>query len=152
MAVFIKREYDYAIRICCYLASFYNKGHKSVPVISKKLYLTVPFTTKIVHQLKNNNVIETVQGKYGGIKLKVSPNKLSFYDVLYAMGFDMTINECLRNPKICPLVNKCKVHLFFLSQEQMIINNLKGAKISNFIITDEFISSLVNMIEKSGKK
>lgn len=140
MAAFIKREYDYAIRICAYLASFYNEGHKPVPEIAKKLYLTVPFTTKIVHQLKNNNIIETAQGKYGGIKLKVSPNKLSFYDILHAMGFSMTMNECLRNPKICPLVDYCKTHLFFLSQEQMLINNLKGAKISNFIITEKSLA------------
>lgn len=140
MAAFIKREYDYAIRICSYLAGFNEKEHKSVPKISKKLYLTVPFTTKIVHQLKNSNIIETVQGKYGGIKLKVSPNKLSFYDILYAMGFDMTINECLRNPGICPIVNNCKVHRFFLSQEQMIIDNLKMAIINDFKITDDELS------------
>jgi Rrf2 family nitric oxide-sensitive transcriptional repressor len=140
MAVFIKREYDYAIRICAYLASFYKKEHKSVPEISKKLYLTVPFTTKIVHQLKNNNIIETVQGKYGGIRLKVSPNKLSLYDIVYAMGFDMTINECIRNPGICPIVNNCKAHRFFLSQEQMIMENLKNATINDFKITDNELS------------
>lgn len=137
MAAFIKREYDYAIRICAYLASFYNEEHKSVPVISKNLYLTIPFTTKIVHQLKKNNIIETIQGKYGGIKLKVSPNKLSFYDILYAMGFDMTINECLRNPGICPLVDNCKIHRFFLSQENTIIENLKNTNINDFKITDD---------------
>lgn len=137
MAVFIKREYDYAIRICAYLANFYKKEYISVPDISKKLYLTVPFTTKIIHQLKNNNIIETVQGKYGGIRLKVSPNKLTFYDILYAMGFDMTINECLRNPGICPLVDNCKIHRFFLSQENTIIENLKNATINNFLITDD---------------
>ena len=140
MAVFIKREYDYAIRICAYLANFYKKEHQSVPKISKKLYLTVPFTTKIVHQLKNNNIIETVQGKYGGIRLKVPPKKLSFYDILYAMGFDMTINECLKNPSICPIVNNCKAHRFFLSQEDMIIDNLKRATINNYLITDEELS------------
>lgn len=140
MAAFIKREYDYAIRICAYLASFYNEEHKSVPVISKNLYLTIPFTTKIVHQLKKNNIIETIQGKYGGIKLKVSPNKLSFYDILYAMGFDMTINECLKNPSICPIVKNCKVHHFFLSQEHMIIENLKNATINDFKITDVELS------------
>ncbi len=138
--MFIKREYDYAIRICAYLANFYKKEHRSVPQISKKLYLTVPFTTKIVHQLKNNNIIETVQGKYGGIRLKVSPKKLSFYDILYAMGFDMTINECLKNPSICLIVNTCKVHRFFLFQEDMIIDNLKSATINNYIITDEELS------------
>jgi Rrf2 family nitric oxide-sensitive transcriptional repressor len=137
MAVYIKREYDYAIRICAYLASFYKKEYISVPEVSKKLYLTIPFTTKIVHQLKNNNIIETAQGKYGGIRLKVSPNKLSLYDIVYAMGFDMTINECLKNPRICPIVHNCKVHRFFLSQEQMIIENLKNATIKDFIITDD---------------
>ena len=137
MAVFIKREYDYAIRICAYLANFYNKEHKSVPEISKNLYLTVPFTTKIVHQLKKGKIIDTVQGKYGGIKLLVSPHKLSFFDILNVMGFDMTVNECLRNPKICPLVKNCKIHRFFLAQEETMIDNMKNALIKDFIITDK---------------
>jgi Rrf2 family nitric oxide-sensitive transcriptional repressor len=144
MTAYIKREYDYAIRICAYLASFNKKEHKSVPEISKKLYLTIPFTTKIVHQLKNNNIIETVQGKYGGIKLKVSPAKLSFFDILNAMGLDMTINECLRNPQICTLIDNCKTHRFFLSQEYEIIENLKNATINNFILTDDDRSQLNN--------
>ena len=140
MAVFIKREYDYAIRICAYLANFNKKEYLSVPEVSKKLFLTVPFTTKIVHQLKNKNIIETIQGKYGGIRLKISPTKLTLYDILFAMGFDMTINECLKNPGICPIVNNCKVHRFFLSQEQMILKNLKNATINDFKITDDDLS------------
>ena len=140
MAVFIKREYDYAIRICAYLASFYKKEYISVPKVAKKLYLTVPFTTKIVHQLKNNTIIETVQGKYGGIRLKISPQKLTFYDILFAMGFDMTINECVKNPSICPLVDHCKIHVYFTDQERMIIENLKNATINNYKITDEELS------------
>ncbi len=140
MAVFIKREYDYAIRICAYLSNFYKQEYLSVPEVSKKLFLTIPFTTKIVHQLKNKNILETTQGKYGGIRLKVSPNELSFFDILHAMGFDMTINECLKNPEICPIVNNCKVHRFFLTQEQIIIENLKNATINDFKITDDALS------------
>lgn len=140
MAVFIKREYDYAIRICAYLASFYNKEYLSVPKVSKKLYLTVPFTTKIVHQLKNSHILETIQGKYGGIRLRISPKKLTFFDILNAMGFDMTINECLKNPSICPIVKTCKVHRFFLSQEDIIIENLKNATINDFKIIDDELS------------
>jgi len=48
----------------------------------------------------------------------------------------MTINECIKNPGICPIVNNCKVHRFFLSQEQMIIENLNTATIQDFKITD----------------
>jgi len=141
MAVFIKREYDYAIRICAYLANFYPDKHIPVPEVSKKLFLTIPFTTKIVHQLKKGKIIDTVQGKYGGIKLLIEPKKLSFYDVLDAMGFDMTVNECLKNPQICPLISSCKIHRFFGGQEQMIIDNLKSARIADFIITDDQLAN-----------
>jgi Rrf2 family nitric oxide-sensitive transcriptional repressor len=142
MAVFIKREYDYAIRICAYLVNYYPNKHVSVPDVAKKLFLTIPFTTKIVHQLKNGKIIDTVQGKYGGIKLLKSPNTLSFFDVLSAMGFNITVNECLKNPKICPLIATCKIHRFFLSQEETLISNLKDARIANFIITDEQLDNL----------
>ena len=140
MAAFIKREYDYAIRICAYLSSFYKEEYITVPIIAKKLYLTVPFTTKIVHQLKKKSIIETTQGKYGGIRLKVSPAKLTLYDILFAMGSDMTINECVKNPSICPLVSHCKIHLYFIDQERMIIENLKNAIINDFKITDDDLS------------
>ena len=140
MTVFIKREYDYAIRIVAYVASFYPDNHVAVPEIAKQLYLTVPFTTKIVHQLKKGKIVDTVQGKYGGIKLFRSPEKISFYDVLNSMGFDITINECLKNPTICPLISNCKIHRFFGKQEMMIVDNLKTAHISDFVITDNQLS------------
>jgi Rrf2 family nitric oxide-sensitive transcriptional repressor len=140
MTVFIKREYDYAIRIVAYVANFYPDKHVSVPEIAKQLFLTVPFTTKIVHQLKKGKIVDTVQGKYGGIKLKKSPDKISFYNILNAMGFDITINECLKNPTICPLVSDCKIHRFFDKQEMTIVDNLKSALISDFIITDQQLS------------
>lgn len=137
MAVFIKREYDYTIRICAYLGGSYKTGLKSVSQISKKLMITLPFTTKIVHQLKNGNIIETVQGKYGGIKLKMDPQNLSLFDVLNAVGFDSTMNECLKIPGLCPLEMTCKIHRFFEKQEARLIQELKEAKISDYIINDE---------------
>ena len=142
MAVFIKREYDYAIRICAYLGAYYNDCLKSVSQVSKKLLITLPFTTKIVHQLKNKNIIETVQGKYGGIKLKKAPEQLSFFDVLNAVGFDSTINECIKIPGICPLQVTCKVHRFFNDQEMKLIDSLRNAKISDFIIRDEDLAAI----------
>ncbi len=142
MTAFIKREYDYAIRICAYLANFYPDRHIPVPDVAKKLFLTVPFTTKIVHQLKNGKIIDTVQGKYGGIKLSRTPDKLSFFDILNTMGFEMSVNECLKNPKICPIVANCKIHRYFFTQEEQFINNLKEARIADFMITDDQLRDL----------
>ncbi len=82
MTTFIKREYDYALRICAYLAEHYQEGPISLGTISDKLFISRHFANKIVHKLKKNNLIVTVQGKQGGIYLNRNPQELSLYEIL----------------------------------------------------------------------
>ena len=70
MNTFIKREYDYAIRICAYLAGRDDVTPVPLPLVAKILYITKPFATKIVHQLKKAGITGSAQGKMGGIFLK----------------------------------------------------------------------------------
>ncbi len=137
MNTLIKREYDYAIRICAYLAGYYNK--KTIPVshIAAKLYITKPFTTKIVYQLKKKKILDTVQGKQGGIFLNCPPEELSLFDILDAMEFNFAINECVNIPHICPLNTTCHIHLFFAEQQQILFNNLKSKTIAEFAFDDQ---------------
>ena len=132
----IKREYDYAIRICAFLAGSYGKGPIPISVISRRLYISKPFTTKIAYKLKSAGLITTVQGKVGGAKLARDPRTISIYDVLEAMGFDAALNECLRADHFCPLLATCKIHLFFGQQQELLMDNFKRAKISDFAFTE----------------
>lgn len=136
MAVFIKREYDYAIRICAYLAGHYTQKPIPLSSIASKLFISRPFATKIVYQLKKLAIINTVQGKDGGVFLNRPPEQLSFYDVLDAMGFDSSLNECLVNPGICPLVADCKIHDFFARQQNELLEKLKTTVISKYAFDD----------------
>ena len=136
MNTLIKREYDYALRICAYLAG--RKGRELVPIsrLAKLLYLSRPFTTKIVFRLKNNKIITTVQGKDGGVFLTGDPSQVSVYDVLHAMGYDSRLNECLARGYECPMEDACKLHLFFAKQEKILIDGFKAKKLSQVAITD----------------
>jgi DNA-binding IscR family transcriptional regulator len=58
LVFFVKREYDYAIRICAYLAGNYRKGPIFISQISEKLFITRPFAIKSVFQLKNRTIAE----------------------------------------------------------------------------------------------
>ncbi len=138
--VFIKREYDYAIRICAYLASHFLKEPVPIPQICQRLFVTRPITNKIVHQLKKSGIVETTQGKQGGVTLKINPQKLSLFDVISAMGFNSTLNECVVNPSICPLVVTCEIHNFWIEQENKLLQELKTRKIADFTIHDEDLS------------
>lgn len=136
MLALIKREYDYAIRICAYLAGRPTQKPVSVSLIAKALAITRPITTKVVHKLIKKGVIGSVQGRYGGIYLLKDGNELSILDILKAMDYDSTLNECLLNPAICPLVSACKIHLFFLEQEQRLLEEFNKKKIAEFAIHD----------------
>ncbi len=141
MHAFVKREYDYAIRICAYLAGQPEKEPVSLGTLSKKLAISRPFASKIIFKLKNKGIVGTVQGKKGGVFLQANPHFLSFFDVLQAMDFDSTLNECVHNPQICPLVSVCKIHLFFVQQERELIKSLKAQKIIHYAFSDSELDS-----------
>ena len=133
---FIKREYDYAIRICAYLAGNFQRGSIALSEISQKLFITRPFATKIVFRLKSNGIVQTVQGKHGGVYLSQSPDQLSLLAIVRAMGYDVTISDCVENPSFCPLPAPCKIHSFFIDQENLLIDQLKSRKIAEFAFND----------------
>ncbi|MCP5062502.1 MAG: Rrf2 family transcriptional regulator [Ignavibacteriae bacterium] len=86
-----KKDCDFAIRICAYLAGIkYNKPI-SVSKLSSKLLITKPFATKIIYSLRQSNLIRSQQGKTGGVFLNKSPREISLSDILESMGFNKTI-------------------------------------------------------------
>lgn len=137
MNSFLKREYDYAIRICAYLA---GKGYHipvPLPQVAKVLYITKPFATKIVHKLKNCGITGAVQGKTGGIYLEKDPKKLSLLSILKSMGFNSTLNECIQDNHRCPLIKVCHIHDFFVETELELLSKFKTKMISELVIRDE---------------
>ncbi len=141
--ILIKREYDYAVRICAYLAGQPPQKPISISRISELLSITRPFANKIIFQLRKANIIQSVQGRFGGIFLKKDPKELSVLDILHAMEFNSVINECLRTPGICPIIGFCKIHLFFAELQELLIQHLKDKMISDLIIHDYELQTAV---------
>ena len=127
-----KKEYDYAIRICAYLAGSKGKGLYTLQNLSSTLLVSKPFATKIIYQLKKSNIVNTIRGKKGGVYLDVKPTELSFYQILEAMGMIRSISECIKNEKFCPLPAPCNIHQYFIDQEVKIIRELKKTTINKF--------------------
>ena len=147
MNSFIKREYDYAVRICAYMAGQPSGTTVSVSKISKALFITRPFSNKIINQLRLAGITGSVQGKFGGVFLRKKPEQLSILDILKAMNFNSTINECILNPGICPLIKSCKIHLFFKEQEELLLKNFEQKKIIDFAFSDKDILNSAKPIQ-----
>ncbi len=112
-----KRDYDYAIRICAYLAGSGTDAHYSIQELATKLLISKPFATKIVYQLKKNNILSTTRGRKGGVSLAIQPQKLSIFNVIEAMGLAATVSSCINTQGFCPLPAPCKIHSFLLTMK-----------------------------------
>jgi Rrf2 family protein len=131
MQSFLTRECDYAIRITAFLAGLKSKPQMSVSELSEKLNISKIYAARIIHKLKNNGILKTTQGLYGGVSLNRSASKISVFDILNAMDFKSNLNECLGNNGICSFPSFCKVHLFMAEQEKRLNEEFKKAKISD---------------------
>ncbi len=142
MTSFIKREYDYAIRIMAYLAGKTGQGPIPVSRLSRTLFLSKNFINKIIFQLRQAGLIESVQGKYGGLSLHGKPEDISIFDILSAMGFQESLNECTKNHDICPLSGFCLIHTFFKEQEDILFGQFRNKKLSELIIRDQDLKTI----------
>jgi len=131
MQSFLTRECDYAIRITAYLAGLKSKPQMSVSELSEKLKISKKYAARIIHTLKNNGILKTTQGLYGGVSLNRSASNISVFDILLAMNFKSNLNECLGNKDICSFPVFCKVHSFMADQEKKLTDEFKKAKISD---------------------
>ena len=134
-----KKDYDYAIRICAYIAGSGATEHFTIQRLSTKLLISKPFTTKIVYQLKKNKILSTNRGKNGGVTLAVNPTKLTFYQIFEAMGLVESVSACINKKGFCPLPPPCKIHKYFIDYENEIIDKLKNTTINNFSFSDSEI-------------
>ena len=131
-----KKEYDYAIRICAFLAGSTNKSHYTISQLALALLIPQPFATKIIYQLKLSKIVNTTRGKKGGVSLAVSPDHLSFYQIFEAMGLVRSVSNCINDENFCPLPAPCDIHQFFINQEIKIIEDLMKATINNFAFSN----------------
>lgn len=136
MLYLFKKDFDFAIRICAYLAGIKHNKPISVSKLSSKLLITKPFATKIIYSLRQSNLIGSQQGKTGGVFLNKDPKEISLYVILESMGFNKTISECITEETFCPLPSPCKIHSYFMNVENKLIDDLKRKKLSSYSFTD----------------
>lgn len=133
MSVYITREQDYALRVCIHLSQSSPNAVIPISVLAMAVAISRPIATKVVYQLKQHGIVGTTKGKNGGAYLMKKPNQIRMLDVLRAMGFEASLNECLKIPGVCPFHEQCKVHRFFDELNQQLLAKLSRCKISNFV-------------------
>jgi Rrf2 family transcriptional regulator, nitric oxide-sensitive transcriptional repressor len=87
---------DYALRVMVHVG-LRNGALTTINEIAESHGISKNHLTKVVHQLGRAGFLETVRGKYGGIRLLVAPETLRLGEFIRSVEDDFALARCLRD-------------------------------------------------------
>ncbi len=100
----------YGMRASLYLASREGDSYVSISKIGDELDISSHFLTKILQQLTEFSLLESLKGPKGGVRLKKSGDEIRLIDIVEAIdGLDI-LTECALGLPGCGNRKPCPVH------------------------------------------
>jgi Rrf2 family nitric oxide-sensitive transcriptional repressor len=98
---------DYALRVLVHVG-LNERGLVTINEVAECYGISKNHLTKVVHQLGRAGYLETVRGKYGGIRLQVAPEDIKLGDFIRRTEEDFSLVRCQREEgEECRLSASC---------------------------------------------
>lgn len=149
MFFLLKKEFDYAIRICAFLAGEQPLNPVPTSEIASKLMISKPFTNKLVFQLKHGGLVRTLQGKDGGVLLNQKAHQIRLLDIFTCFGPISKVSDCAKDPAFCPLPATCPIHRFFETLEDTIEHLFLEKTIAEFAFTTKDLKHQSDLVAQA---
>jgi Rrf2 family protein len=136
----------YGLRASLFLASDQNGEYISIKKLSEKLDISFHFLTKILQQLTAVNLLESLKGPNGGVRLLKPGKDISLLDIVVAIDGNDLLQECVLGLPGCGVDKPCPLHNVWATtrddiREMLETNSLvdmaKSGKEGNLRITAE---------------
>lgn len=108
-AMQVSRKVDYALRAIIYLSS--QTAGRPVPVKEIASHRRIPrkFLEKIIQDLIRAGMVKSHRGVHGGYTLAMTPDRVSFRDVIEAVEGPISINVCVTERRDCSVLSSCNM-------------------------------------------
>lgn len=100
----------YGLRASLYLASTQESSYISITRISEKLGISRHFLTKVLQQLTEPGLMESMKGPKGGVRLAHSPDNIKLIEIVAAIDGIGVFSECILGLPECGLAKPCPLH------------------------------------------
>lgn len=99
---------DYALRVLVHVGLKDDGELVTINEIAETYGISKNHLTKVVHQLGRSGYLETVRGKYGGVRLLVDPAKVKLGSFIREVEEDFALARCMKcNENACSLGEHC---------------------------------------------
>ncbi len=104
----LTRYTDYSLRVLIYLAA-HPEGFGTVQAIADAYDISRHHLMKVVQELGRRGYVDTVRGRGGGLRLRLSPERINIGRVVRDMENDLALVECFGPDNRCVITPACSL-------------------------------------------
>ncbi|MGY0694194.1 RrF2 family transcriptional regulator [Virgibacillus sp. FSP13] len=142
----LKKYTDYALRVLIFTSMKHDKELASIKEISETFSISQHHLGKIVHELNKLNLLNTVRGRNGGIRLAKNPEEINVGEVVRKLEDNFHLMECFDNAtNQCVITPACKLKHVLNEALQAFLHVLDQYTLKDLIANDKYLIRLMNM-------
>jgi len=132
MKVF-RKEADYAVRTLLYLALREGTDFVSATILSKELGIPMNFLRRICTSLIKAGILETREGKNGGVRLVKNPADITVLQLIELFDGKTELSDCTFRKKLCPNRTTCVLRRRLLGIEALVVREFAAMTLQALI-------------------
>lgn len=133
---------DYGLRILLYLANLSDDKVTSVRTISNFYKLSHNHLIKVAHRLVKLGYVESVQGKYGGLRLNKKPNAIYIGSVVRDLE-PLQLLNC--SEEFCNITSYCRLKRKLIEAKQAFLECLDEITLEDLIVGNTDLANYINI-------
>ena len=141
---------DLALRVLMYLRVAPGR-RGSIADIAAAHDVSHPHLVKVVQQLGAADMVATLRGRGGGVRLVRDPSSISVGEVMRAMEKDFAVVECLGPARYCRVAGVCGASSVFSRALDAYFGVLDGASLEDIATNDLGLRGALGLVPGPGR-
>ncbi len=127
----LSKSADFALRIVVELA--HRPEPQTMPVLSEKLKVPYHNLSKLIQIMSKAGIIQTRQGKNGGVQLLKNAAEISLKTVIDSIDGPTRLSDCSSGTQACSFTPTCKLKEQFYQIQKQIDTLFDEVKIASML-------------------
>ncbi|GLR63357.1 RrF2 family transcriptional regulator [Marinospirillum insulare] len=141
----LTRQTDYAIRVMMFLGIQKDDRLVTISDIAHHFDISRNHLMKIVHRLGQKEYIQTVRGKYGGLRLERDPSTVKLGDLVRDFETTLDVIDCKK--LTCPVTGSCDLKPIMQKAQEAFLAVIDEYTLQNLITNPVDLRSLLGIDE-----
>ncbi|HEX6593294.1 MAG TPA: Rrf2 family transcriptional regulator [Bacillota bacterium] len=142
----LKKYTDYALRVLIFTGMKADDELASIKEISEVFSISQHHVGKVVFELNKLGLLETIRGRYGGIRLAKQPDDINVGALVRTLENDFDLLECFDPDKNhCVISPACRLKNILHEALEAFIHVLDEYTIGDLIVNDDELRKLMGL-------